>query len=94
MKTKTSRRIYMFGGGGLVLIFFMLLVFFMGRASMKAEYRMELNDLNKYDYTYKGTHYIIFYTPQGGMTSINFTLDSLHKKWYEPINLFSMPNKY
>lgn len=94
MKAKNVRKIYVYGGGGVAIVFILIFVFLMGRASMKAETRMDLNGLNKYDYTYKGTHYIIFYTPQGGMTSVNFTLDSLHKKWYEPKNIETTPNHY
>lgn len=94
MKIKTARKIFWYGGGGLVLVFFLVFVFLMGRASMKAEFNSDAADLNKYDYNYKGTHYIIFYTPFGGMTTVNYTLDSLHKKWYEPKNISTTPNHY
>lgn len=94
MKAKNVRRVYVYGGGGIALVFILIFVFIMGRASMKAEFNSDEMDLNKYDYNYKGVHYIIFYTPIGGMTTVNFTLDSLHKIWYEPKNINVTPNHY
>lgn len=83
----------MFSVGGMLVFFFVgVLIFFGGRASMSAEISAESQRLNKRDYYVNGTHYIVFYTPVGGMSTVNFTLDSIKRKWYANVNLYRMPN--
>lgn len=74
---------------GIVAIagFFVLLIFMAysaGRSSKGAEMSAEAQEFSYMHYWIDGTHYINFYTRVGGMSTVNFTLDSMKKTMYNP----------